>query len=149
MRVTLPATIAVVLAGCDGVYFRRIDITGSDNVSIAIDGQSTRAVIAALREYAEHDHLSCPETPQWPFECTRTPVHVWAQSSQGGLTVCYRAMGTEFERRKFERRIQQLQATLVSHFTADSVRSVGEMCPQAITTRADRESLAGTDHALY
>ena len=122
------AGAAWVLCGCDGMYTRRIDVTGPDAAAFAVDGQSTQEVVATLRAYAAGWKLSCSDSDALPFECRRQPIRVTVVSTQQGVAVCYFARGTQFERKKFEGYIQHLQEMLVSRFGAASVTAVQAMC---------------------
>jgi hypothetical protein len=127
-RRVLLAAMALALSACDGLYFRRIDITGADTAAFAVQGPSTQAVIATLRDYAAQANLRCPGPDELPFECSRQPIRVRAQSSEHGITVCYKALGVAFERGKFERRMDRLQSMLVERFGMHSVLSTPDSC---------------------
>jgi hypothetical protein len=128
-RAVVIACMALGYSGCDGVYYRRIEVADRETGSFAIDGPSTEALVSTLRAYAVDSKLSCPDSNQLPFECGRVPIRVWAQSAEHGFTVCYSAMGAAFERGKFEGRIKHLEEMLVNRFGTGSVTSVREMCP--------------------
>jgi hypothetical protein len=128
IRALILAGAVIILCGCDGMYFRRIEIRGSDAAAFAVDGQSTQAVVSTLRAYAAGWKLSCNESSALPFECRRVPISVRAVSTQQGVSVCYFARGTQFERKKFEAYIQHLEEMLVSRFGAASVTAETGMC---------------------
>jgi hypothetical protein len=122
------AGAALGLCGCDGIYFRRIEVTGPDVAAFTVDGPSTQVVLSTLRAYAVDYRISCPDSNQLPFECKRTPITVWALSTERGIAVCYYALGAALERRKFERYMDRLQEMLVNRFGAGSVTSVQQVC---------------------
>ena len=126
--------VALALVGCDGWYFRRIDVTGPETAGFALDSASTQAVLLALRDYATQAKLRCTSVDALPFECSRTPVRVWAQQSQHGVAVCYSAHGASFEQKKFQRRIDHLQRLLVERLGARSVTSSQANCPAMAAT---------------
>lgn len=127
-RAVVAMAMALGQSGCDAVYFRRIEVKGPATTSSPIDGPSTQVLVSALRAYAVDSKLSCPDSSQFPFECDRAPIRVWALSAAQGITVCYLAMGTAFERGKFKWRIKHLEEMLVDRFGTASVTSVPEMC---------------------
>ena len=112
-RVMLFSMVALALSACDGIYSRRIDISGADTDAVAVRSADTQTVISALRDYAEQAKLNCPATDELPFECRRQPIRIiLAQSSKDHIVVCYFAMGAAFEHAKFERRMDRLQSLL-------------------------------------
>jgi hypothetical protein len=124
----IAAGAALFLSGCDGMYFRRIEVTGSDVAAFAIDAQSTQALVSTIRAYASDSNLTCSESSALPFECGRVPIRVRVVVTQHGIAVCYFARGTQFERKKFERRIRHLEEMLVGRFGAESVTAAQSMC---------------------
>jgi hypothetical protein len=54
-----------------------------------------------------------------------------AFSNEGGAVVCYCAIGTGFERAKFERRMDNLDKALVEAFGVAAVSSKNTYCPTA------------------
>lgn len=128
-RIVLMSTMAFALSACDGIYFRRIDISGADTAAVAVRSPNVQGVISTLRDYAAQAKVNCPATDELPFECSRPPIRIIALSSEHGVTVCYIALGAAFESTKFERRMDRLQSMLAERFGAQSVQSSRDGCP--------------------
>jgi hypothetical protein len=128
-HIVLMSTMAFALSACDGIYFRRIDISGADTAAVDVRSPDAQRVISTLRDYAAQAKVNCPAADKLPFECSRQPIRILALLSEHGVTVCYIAMGTAFESTKFERRMDHLQSMLAERFGALSVQSSRNSCP--------------------
>jgi hypothetical protein len=126
---TLTLLVAMILlTGCDAWFFRRIEVTTPEQQALAVNASSAATLTSALREYSAEHRMSCPESDQLPFECSRHPRHIWAYSTERGAVVCVNAMGAQFEANKFRREMQRLDALLREKFGAQSISSAAMVC---------------------
>jgi hypothetical protein len=127
-RLVILVGTLVGLAACDAFFNRRIDIAGPDRTAFAIDGAGTRAAVSTLREYSAQANLDCPSTDELPFECRRASIRIRAELSGDVISVSYYAMGAAFDAGTFARRMDSLEALLVTRFGAPNVSDTS-MCP--------------------
>jgi hypothetical protein len=126
---TLTLLVAtILLTGCDAWFFRRMEVTTPEQQAFSVGVPSTATLISALREYSAEHRMSCQESDQLPFECSRHPRHIWAYSTERGAVVCVNAMGAQFEANKFRKEMQRLDAVLRERFGAQSISSAAIPC---------------------
>ena len=123
----LAATL-LCLTGCDAWYYRSIDVAAADSATFTVDSPSTEQLLSTLREYAADQRLTCAEAHELPIKCAGIPVRVSAVATPGGAVVCYHAMGAQFERARFEKRMDLLQERLTARFGPARVSSRRESC---------------------
>ncbi len=143
MKLAYASIVLLVLsiAGCDAWFWRRIDVTPRENTSFTVDSSSNAVLIDAIRKFAAELGLSCPESNQFPFECSKQPTHVWAMLTEEGVAVCFYATGAPFESTKFEKQMARLENILASAFGAESITSQSAQCP--VTVPAAQPSAPG------
>ena len=126
---TLTLLVAtILLTGCDAWFFRRMEVITPEQQAFSVSAPSAATLISALREYSAEHRMSCQESDQLPFECSRHPRDIWAYSTERGAVVCVNALGAQFEANKFRKEMQRLDALLRERFGAQSISSAAMPC---------------------
>ncbi len=125
----LLAVTSVALTGCDAWFSRRMDVVISSHMVVGITETSASRLVGSIREYASANGIACSASDGLPIECFRQPIRIWAVATESGATVCYSAMGIPLESSKFERRMNELEGTLVKAMGRAAVSIQSGDCP--------------------
>jgi hypothetical protein len=125
--------IALALAGCDGRFKSRIVVIPNPSAN---GSGLTRRAAAVVARYAKDNGIPCTAGPESTIYCFRQPTHIFVVPAANGVSVCYLAMGAQFEQRKFAARIDQLQKRVVEEFGAPAVASAVPKGAQCMIPRS-------------
>jgi hypothetical protein len=123
------AVIAVLIAGCDEWFTRRMNVSEEGPGRLEVASVSEALALAVVRQYAAANDIPCDDSGKLPIECRRQPIHIWAMRAAKNVVVCYSAMGIPLESGKFRRRMDRLQAMLQERFGKAAVSVSSERCP--------------------
>jgi hypothetical protein len=119
-NVTSIFATALLLASCDSRFKSRIVVSASS--SLDASGLVSRAS-ATVARYAKDNGIPCTSKPGSAIDCFKQPIHIFVLPEANGASICYLAMGAQFESGKFASRISQLQQRITEEFGAPFVVS--------------------------